>query len=170
MSMQSIVQLHGRWLAFGHDTVAVTDSRPRLEGPAWLFAEFEGGVSSVISLEGSPAHAVALIEKRLRADGMIDGEGKILIHKNRSMGAGYQSLFTAVPLELWQQTYAGGAPDLADVERDQEWRRSGHPCRAAAVRAGGTQARHHLPFLDGLQRGCHRPDDDRRCPRPAGRR
>jgi hypothetical protein len=106
MSMQSIVQLHGRWLAFGHDTVAVTDSRPRLEGAAWLFAEFEGGVSSVISLEGSPAHAVALIEKRLRADGMIDGEGKILIHKNRSMGAGYQSLFTAVPLEVWQQTYA----------------------------------------------------------------
>lgn len=106
MSMQNIVQLPGRWLTFDQDRVTVSDTRPRLEGPAWLFAEFEGGNSGVMSLEGSSAHAVALIEKRLRADGLIDGEGKILIHKNRSMGAGYQTLFTAVPLDTWQQTYA----------------------------------------------------------------
>lgn len=106
MSMQSIIQLPGRWITFEGDSVSIGDTRPRLEQPAWLFCEFEGGVSSVISLEGSTAHAVALIEKRLRADGLIDGEGKILIHKHRSMGAGYQTLFTAVPLDIWQQTYA----------------------------------------------------------------
>lgn len=106
MSMHSIVQIPGRWLSFDQDTVAVSDTRPRLEGPAWLFSDFEGGNSGVMSLEGSSAHAVALIEKRLRADGLIDGEAKILIHKNRSMGAGYQTLFTAVPLDIWQQTYA----------------------------------------------------------------
>ena len=106
MSMQSIIQLPGRWITFEDDNVVLSDTRPRVEQPAWLFCEFEGGVSSVVSLEGSPAHAVALIEKRLRADGLIDGEGKILIHKSRSMGAGYQSLFTAVPLDAWQQTYA----------------------------------------------------------------
>lgn len=106
MSMQSIIQLDGRWIVFGDDTVTISTARPRVEHPAWLLCEFEGAVSSVISLEGSPAHAVALIEKRLRADGMIDGDGKILIHKNRSMGAGYQSLFTAIPLDVWQQTYA----------------------------------------------------------------
>lgn len=106
MSMQSIIQLAGRWIVFDNDTVTLSTTRPRVEQPAWLFCEFEGGVSSVVSLEGSPAHAVALIEKRLRADGMIDGDGKILIHKSRTMGAGYQSLFTAVPLDVWQQTFA----------------------------------------------------------------
>lgn len=106
MSMHSIVQLAGRWLSFGQDSVAISETRPRLEGPPWLFAEFEGGNSGVMSLEGSSAHAVALIEKRLRADGLIDGDAKILIHKNRSMGAGYQTLYTAVPLDTWQQSYA----------------------------------------------------------------
>ncbi len=69
-------------------------------------SDFDGAVSQVTSLEGSPAHAVALIEKRLRADGLIDNESKILIHQTRTVGNGYQALFTAVPLDRWQQMFA----------------------------------------------------------------
>lgn len=101
-----VLQQQTRWLVFDDHVLARSEGRPKLESPALVVADFEGAVSSVISLEGSPAHAVALIQKRLRSDGLIDGECKILIHNTLVRGAGYQTLFTAVPLELWQQTYA----------------------------------------------------------------
>jgi hypothetical protein len=106
MSRQILIQQQDNWLVFDNGKVSRSDTRPRPERAALAVADFEGGVSSVVSLEGSPAHAVALIEKRLRADGLIDSEAKILIHKTRTVGAGYQALFTAAPLENWQQTFA----------------------------------------------------------------
>lgn len=106
MSQLHVIQQQGQWLIFDGRTVSRSDSRPRLQRSAVVVSDFENAVSNVISLEGSPAHAVALIEKRLRSDGLIDSESKILIHKTRNVGAGYQTLFTAAPLDLWQQTYA----------------------------------------------------------------
>ncbi len=106
MSLLHVIQQQDQWLLFDGGTVSRSDSRPRLQRAAVVVSDFENAVSNVISLEGSPTHAVALIERRLRSDGLIDSESKILIHKTRTVGAGYQTLFTAVPLELWQQTYA----------------------------------------------------------------
>lgn len=106
MSLLLQVQQQNTWLTFDNHHLTRSDTRPRPSRAAMAIADFEGAVSSVISLEGSPAHAVALIEKRLRSDGLIDGESKILIHKSRTVGAGYQTLFTAVPLDVWQQVYA----------------------------------------------------------------
>ncbi|MCR6685637.1 hypothetical protein [Pseudoxanthomonas sp.] len=106
MSLLFAVQQQHTWLTFDGGHISRSDVRPRLQRAAMAVADFEGAVSNVISLEGSPAHAVALIERRLRSDGLVDGEAKILIHKTRTVGAGYQTLYTAVPLETWQQTYA----------------------------------------------------------------
>lgn len=106
MSLLHVIQQQGQWLVFDGRTVSRSPGRPRLPRAAMVVSDFENAVSNVISLEGSPAHAVALIERRLRSDGLIDSESKILIHKTRSVGAGYQTLFTAVPLDVWQQTYA----------------------------------------------------------------
>lgn len=113
MSRQFLIQQQGSWLVFDNGIVSRSEARPRPQGTAVAIADFDGAVSSVVSLEGSPAHAVALIEKRLRADGLIDSESKILLHKTRTVGAGYQTLFTAAPLDLWQQTYtwAEAQPD-----------------------------------------------------------
>ena len=106
MSLLHVIQQQGQWLLFDGHAVTRSDSRPRLHRAAVVVSDFENAVSNVISLEGSPAHAVALIERRLRSDGLIDSESKILIHKTRTIGAGYQTLFTAIPLDLWQQTWA----------------------------------------------------------------
>ena len=106
MSRQLLVQQQGSWLVIDDNKIVHSPVRPRPDRAALVVADFDGAVSSVVSLEGSSAHAVALIEKRLRADGLIDGESKILIHKTRTVGAGYQTLFTAAPLDLWQQTFA----------------------------------------------------------------
>ncbi|SBV36788.1 conserved hypothetical protein [uncultured Stenotrophomonas sp.] len=106
MSLLFTVQQQHAWLVFDGGHVTRSDTRPRLPRAAMAVADFEGAVSNVLALEGSAAHAVALIERRLRSDGMVDGEAKVLIHKTRTVGAGYQTLFTAVPLDTWQQTFA----------------------------------------------------------------
>ena len=106
MSTLSLLHMDGQWLAFDGNRVNRLDTRPKLDRSAVAIVDFDGGVSQVISLEGSPAHAVALIEKRLRADGLIDNESKILIHQSKTVGNGYQALFTAVPLDRWQQMFA----------------------------------------------------------------
>ena len=106
MSLLFTVQQQNAWLVFDGAHVTRSDTRPRLQRAALAIADFEGAVSSVLALEGSAAHAVALIERRLRSDGMVDGEAKVLIHKTRTVGAGYQTLFTAVPLDRWQQMFA----------------------------------------------------------------
>ncbi|MBS7456792.1 hypothetical protein [Coralloluteibacterium stylophorae] len=106
MSLLHIIQQETSWLVFDGDRVRREFNRPKLDRAAVVVADFEGAVSAVSAFEGSAAHAVALIQKRLRADGLIDSESKILLHKTRTVGAGYQALFTAVPLERWQQTFA----------------------------------------------------------------
>lgn len=106
MTRQILIEQHDRWLLVDEERVSAHQGRPRPSRTAVALAEFEGAGSHVISLEGSAAHAVALIERRLRADGLVDGEAKILIHSTRTIAAGYQTLFTAFPLETWQQYFA----------------------------------------------------------------
>jgi hypothetical protein len=106
MKTTTILHLDGRWLSFAEDRVQVAFARPTLQGPNIVVSDFDGSVSNVTALEGSPTHAIALIERRLRADGLIDNEAKILIHKTRTVGNGYQALYTAVPLEQWQSMFA----------------------------------------------------------------
>lgn len=106
MSGQTLLHMDGRWLIIDGSRLRIATTRPKITGTAIIVSDFEGSVSNVVSLEGSPAHAVALIEKRLRTDGLIDNESKILIHKTLNLGGGYQSLYTAVPLEKWQQLFA----------------------------------------------------------------
>lgn len=106
MSALSLLHQDGKWLSFDGDQVRHLDARPKVERSTVVITDFDGAVSQVTSLEGSTAHAVALIEKRLRSDGLIDNESKILIHQTRTVGNGYQALFTAVPLDRWQQMFA----------------------------------------------------------------
>jgi len=104
--MQLLLHQDGKWLSFDGDRVTALDGRPRIGRPTIVVTDFDGAVSDVTSLEGSPSHAVALIERRLRADGLIDGDSKVLIHQLRTVGNGYQALFTAVPLDRWQPMFA----------------------------------------------------------------
>ncbi|GAB3740691.1 hypothetical protein GCM10028794_25670 [Silanimonas algicola] len=106
MNPRLLMHQDGRWLAFDGSVVAVLDARPRVERATIVLTDFDGAVSDVASLEGSPSHAVALIERRLRSDGLIDGDAKVLVHQVRTVGNGYQALYTAVPLDRWQQLFA----------------------------------------------------------------
>lgn len=106
MTPQLLLHQDGRWLAFEGEAVKALDGRPRVDRSSVVITDFDGAVSDVASLEGSPTHAKALIERRLRADGLLEGDSKVLIHHLRTVGNGYQALFTAVPLDRWQPMFA----------------------------------------------------------------
>ncbi|MGY0558943.1 hypothetical protein [Lysobacter sp. A421] len=106
MSALTLLHQDGRWLSFDGDQVTHLDARPKVDRATVVITDFDGAISQVTALEGSTSHATALIEKRLRADGLIDNESKILIHQTKTVGNGYQALFTAVPLDRWQQLFA----------------------------------------------------------------
>ncbi len=113
MNPQLLLHQDGQWLAFDEDRVQLLDGRPRIDRSTVVLTDFDGAISDVTSLEGSTAHAVALIERRLRAEGLIDGDSKVLIHHSRTVGNGYQALYTAVPLDRWQPMF-GWADDQPD--------------------------------------------------------
>ncbi len=106
MNTQFLLHQDGQWLAFEGATVKVLETRPKVDRSSVVVTDFDGAVSDVTALEGSSAHAVALIERRLRGDGLLETDSKILIHQLRTVGNGYQVLFTAVPIDRWQQTFA----------------------------------------------------------------
>lgn len=98
-----LLHLNRQWSAF--DGVRLSDPAafPPLQRPTLVITDFENAVSGTAAFEGRPDHAAHVIERRLRADGLIDGESKVLVHDHRRVGNGYQALYTAVPIEQWQR-------------------------------------------------------------------
>lgn len=94
------------WLAFTPSEVRSLAAFPRLNGPACLVWAPDRAVSGVAALEGNARHAAVLIERRLRAEGNIEGDVKVFIHHVSTVGQGYQALYSAVPLEEWQRLLA----------------------------------------------------------------
>lgn len=86
---------------------------PRLDRPVWVIEDFAQAPAGVTRLQGKPAHAPALIERKVRSEGLVDGESRVLVHAQRKEADGLQLLYTAVPLSEWQQVMA-----WADVQKN----------------------------------------------------
>ncbi|MFZ3120797.1 MAG: hypothetical protein WA159_21035 [Variovorax sp.] len=69
-------------------------------------------VMGVAAFEGQSKYAAALIERRLHAAGDIETEAKVLVHRVRSAGKGYDALYSVAPLREWQRmsTWASAQP------------------------------------------------------------
>jgi len=57
----------------------------------------------VASFEGDARHATVLLERKLRAQGEISSDVKILILESQQVGRGYQVLYVTVTLDEWQK-------------------------------------------------------------------
>jgi hypothetical protein len=95
-----------KWLAFQEDAVTQVAAFPVLKEPAAVVWHPQGEVTGVAALEGNVRHAAALIERRLRSEGSVEGEVKVFIHHIRQIGKGYQALYVAAPLGEWQRLLA----------------------------------------------------------------
>jgi hypothetical protein len=80
-----------------------------LSQPAIVVLELEQSHTDVWRFEGKPDHAAAIIEKRVRTEGFVDGAAHVVVHQVQAFPGGFQAFFSALPLDLWQQASAWAA-------------------------------------------------------------
>lgn len=68
-----------------------------------VVSDFSQATSDLQLLDVKPEYAAAVIEKRLRQEGAIDGAAHIIVHARQGVAGGTQMLFTGVPVDEWQQ-------------------------------------------------------------------
>ncbi len=86
---------------------------PRLSHPALVVLDTDDVPSDVWRFEGKPEFASALIEKRVRTEGLVEGAAHIVVHRLIKSPSGFQVFFSAVAIETWQRL-SGWASQQAD--------------------------------------------------------
>lgn len=101
------------WLAADAKHVQPIQAYPTFARSFNVIETFDDSPSGVVRLQGKTDHAAALIERKVRAEGLVDGESRILIHRQRTSAGAMEVLFTAVPLPVWQtiSAWAQKQPD-----------------------------------------------------------
>ena len=86
---------------------------PRLTDTALVVLDLDDIFTDVWRFEGKSEYAAALIEKRVRTQGLVEGAAHIVMHRLLKVPGGFQAYFSAVSLDLWQQC-AQWAKDQSD--------------------------------------------------------
>lgn len=76
---------------------------PRLAHSALVVLDLDDIFTDVWRFEGKSEYATALIEKRVRTQGLVEGMAHIVMHRLVKVPGGFQAFFSAVSLELWQR-------------------------------------------------------------------
>lgn len=86
---------------------------PKLSHPALVVLDTDDVPSEVWRFEGKPEYATALIEKRVRTEGLVEGAAHIVVHRLIKSPSGFQVFFSAVAIDVWQRL-SGWASQQAD--------------------------------------------------------
>ncbi len=113
MSMLTVFHLGGRWLALDDSRLVELPEYPELDLPVMVVSDFNHALTGVMSLEAKPSMAAPLIERRLRDEGMVEGETRLEISHLVRVGKGFQALYCAIPMIDWQNmiSWAGSRSD-----------------------------------------------------------
>ncbi len=76
---------------------------PTLQHSALVVLDLDDIFTDVWRFEGKSEYAAALIEKRARTQGLVEGAAHIVMHRLLKVPGGFQAFFSAIPLELWQR-------------------------------------------------------------------
>ncbi len=102
-----IILVHGsQWLQYGGDRIDSVAPYPTLAEDTQLVWQPTASLSGVALLSGNPRYAAVLIERRLRAEGALDGEVKVFVHRIEKFGQSYQALYSTAKLDEWQALQA----------------------------------------------------------------
>ena len=133
--MTMLLALDDEWLAYAGRVAAVPRVEPTLDGDdrgnqlsrvaryssleqpctvAWHPEHISLGVAA---FEGDPRHASTLLERKLRAQGEISSDVKILILESLQVGRGYQVFYVTVALDEWQHmlSWAGSQQNICGL-------------------------------------------------------
>lgn len=104
MSAQHIYRVaNAGWLRCHRNQVEDVPAWPQLTNGALVVLDLDDIFSDVWRFEGKADYAPALIEKRVRTQGLVDGAAHIVVHRMHKLPGGFQVYFSAIPLELWQR-------------------------------------------------------------------
>jgi hypothetical protein len=89
----------------------VEDAAPwlRLDQPTIAVLDLESIYTEVGRFEGKPEYARAIIEKRVRSEGLVDGVAHVVVHHLVPFSGGFQAFYSAMPLDVWQPLSAWAA-------------------------------------------------------------
>ncbi|GHT90134.1 hypothetical protein FACS1894101_2200 [Betaproteobacteria bacterium] len=102
MSAVTIFNLDEKWALCAGGQLRELPDYPALDSPALVLTDFGKSASDVFVASKNSPYLDAIIARRVRDEGQIDGETKVLIHTVERVGGSYQVLYTAVPMETWQ--------------------------------------------------------------------
>ncbi|MDP3226535.1 MAG: hypothetical protein Q8N13_00985 [Acidovorax sp.] len=91
------------WLHCHGHQVQEVPAWPRLTHSALVVLDLDDVLTDVWRFEGKADYAAALIEKRVRTEGLVEGAAHIVIHRLVKLPRGFQAFFSAVSLDFWQR-------------------------------------------------------------------
>jgi len=103
MSTLTLFHLGGRWLALDGSRLVSMPAYPKLDVPVVVISDFDNALTGVMAMEANASMAAPLIERRLRKEGMVEGETRLEVAHSISVGRGFQALYTALPMAIWQR-------------------------------------------------------------------
>lgn len=103
MSTLTLFHLGGRWLALDGSRLVAMPAYPKLDVPVIVVSDFDNALTGVMAMEASASMAAPLIERRLRKEGMVEGETRLEVAHSISVGRGFQALYSAIPMASWQR-------------------------------------------------------------------
>jgi hypothetical protein len=106
MKPDLMLWIEGKWYRRHGGVWDVSGEPLSLAGPSRIITDFDGAASGVMAVDTKPEFAAPVIEKRLRSEGLVDGETRVLAHRVIEAGGGCRVFYTAVPLPKWQETFA----------------------------------------------------------------
>ncbi|MFY3386659.1 hypothetical protein [Paracidovorax sp. MALMAid1276] len=91
------------WLHCNGHQVQDVPAWPQLDHSALVVLDLDDIFTDVWRFEGKTDYAAALVEKRVRTQGLVEGAAHVVVHKLVKVPGGFQVYFSALSLELWQR-------------------------------------------------------------------
>lgn len=100
-----IINLDNQWYLMQGKQLNTIDKPNILNGSNVILTDFNDAVFGVETVTGPVEHSAALIEKRLRDIGLLDGPSKIIVHDARKAGDTVTVLYTAISAEGYAEYF-----------------------------------------------------------------
>ena len=100
-----IINLDNQWYLVQGANLQKIVKPENLSGSNVILTDFQDAVFGLEMVTGPVEHAAALIEKRLRDIGLLDGPSKIIVHETRKVGDTATVIFTAIPADTYTEYF-----------------------------------------------------------------
>jgi hypothetical protein len=108
-----VINLDNKWYIYQGAHLKEIEKPEELSSTNLILTDFNDAIFGLETVSGPVEHAAALIEKRLRDIGLLDGPSKVIVHNSRKIGDTVVVVFTAIPAESYSEYF-----ELVDKQND----------------------------------------------------